>query len=103
AGFKPRPPLASTSEQLAQRARSLIESGAVCRRSQLDPVFAPPLRHEGADLRAHLDLLRPGTRALLGQLLGRVDPELAANELALGCVVEVVEGALADHDVAGRL
>ena len=39
----------------------------------------------------------------VGQLGGRVDPELAADELALGRVVEMVGGPVGEDDVAGRI
>ena len=58
-----------------------------------DPVLGPAAVDELADLGAHLDLRRPLARALVRALRGRVDAELAADELARRRVVEVVERA----------
>src|SRR5579859_1750375 len=66
----------------------------------LQAVFGPAARHALLDLDAHLDLVGPRPCALLRPLRGRVDPELAADELPLRRVVEMVERPLADHDVA---
>ena len=55
-------------------ARSCCGSGS-------EPVLGPAAVDERADLGAHLDLGRPLPGALLGELGGRVDPELAADEL----------------------
>ena len=54
------------------------------------PYSAQRRLDEVADLGAHLDLGRPLARPLLRQLRGGVDPELAADELPRGGVVEVV-------------
>ena len=62
--------------------------------NQFDAVLGPAPVDEVADLRAHLDLVGPRPGALLGPLRGGVDPELAADELALGRVVEMVERPL---------
>src|SRR6266550_9600994 len=64
-----------------------------------DPVFLPAAGDELADLVAHLDLLGPRPRTFVPALRGRVDAELAAEELMRGGVVEMVERALADQDV----
>ena len=58
---------------------------------------------QGLDLSRHLDLLRPRPRVLLGQLVRRVDAELAAVELPPGRVVEVVERPFGDEHVALRI
>src|ERR1022692_1913015 len=71
--------------------------------NQRDAVLVPAAVDEVADLRAHLDLLGPGPGPLLRPLGGRVDPELAADELALRRVVEVVERPFRKHDVPGRV
>ena len=62
-----------TLTRLATRARAAGSSG--------DAVLGPAAVDERPDLGAHLDLLRPLARALLGPLVRRVDPELAAEEL----------------------
>src|SRR5215470_13525418 len=69
----------------------------------LEAVLGPAAVDERPDLGAHLDLLGPGPRALLGPLRGRVDAELAAEELPLGGVVEMVERAFRQDDVALRV
>src|SRR5712691_4737088 len=74
-----------------------------CRRTEIDAILGPTRVDERLDLVAHPDLLGPFASALLWQLRGRVDAELAADELALGRVVEVVERALGEHDVALRI
>ena len=63
----------------------------------------PARRYPLADVLTHDDLLRPRTRVLLGQLVRRVDAELAAVELPPGGVVEVVERALGDQHVPLRV
>src|SRR6266571_1235954 len=68
-----------------------------------DAVFAPAAVDQSAYFIAHPDLLRPRPGALVGPLRGRVDSELAAKELVGRGVVEMVERALADHDVASRV
>src|SRR3954454_14170707 len=73
------------------------------RRIYADRVFVPAAVDERADLLAHLDLLGPRPRALVRALRGRVDPELAAEELVRRRVIEVVERALADDDVPTRV
>src|SRR5438445_482651 len=83
--------------------RSLIGNADVAGRELTQPVLGPAARDELFDLGAHLDLLRPRTRAFLRPLCGRVDAELAADELPLGRMVEVVERSLAEHDVALRV
>ncbi len=60
-----------------------------------DPVLGPAAVDLRAHLGAHLDLLGPRAGVLLGELVGRVDAELAPVELPSGRVVEVVERALA--------
>ncbi len=44
-----------------------------------------------------------GRASSSGQLVRRVDPELAAVELASGCMIEMVERTLRDQDVALRV
>src|SRR3954469_8013177 len=66
-------------------------------------VLVPAACHELLDLRAHLDLVGPRPRALLRPLRSRVDAKLAAEELPLGCVVEMVERALGEDHVALRV
>src|SRR6266545_2958812 len=80
--------------------RTLPHPPAVCRRIDPDPVFGPPPRHELAHLGAHLDLRRPLARSLGRPLVRRVDPELAAVELARRRVVEMVERPFAHQHVA---
>ena len=67
-----------------------------------DPVLRPAAVDESLHLGGHLDLGRPLARALVGALVGGVDPDLAAEELARRRVVEMVERALGEQDVALR-
>src|SRR6478752_6521368 len=75
-------------------------SCAVLTRFGPDAVFLPAAVDQRTDFFAHLDLLRPRPRALVGALRRRVDAELSAEELVCRRVVEVVERALGDQDVA---
>ena len=52
--------------------------------TSVDAVLGPTPRYPLADLLTHHDLLGPRPGVLLGQLVGRVDPELAAVELRPG-------------------
>ena len=70
------------------------------RRRTPQAILGPAPIDELAHLGAHLDLGRPLPRALVRDLRGGVDPELAADELAHGGVVEVVGGPVGEHDVA---
>ena len=72
-------------------------------RADADAVFRPAAVDQRLDLGGHLDLRRPFTRALLGQLVRRVDADLPADELALRRVVEVVDRPLREQDVALRV
>ena len=55
--------------------------GRRVRREVADAVLRPAPRYPLPDFLTHDDLLGPRTRVLLGQLVGRVDAELAAVEL----------------------
>src|SRR6476659_8033721 len=83
--------------------RSLTANGCAGERELTEAVLGPAARDELLDLGAHLDLLGPRPRSLLGPLRGRVDAELATEELALGGVIEVVERAFRDDHVALRV
>src|SRR3954469_24784814 len=87
----------------ASTGRSLIGNAAAAAGELTQAVLGPAARDELLDLRAHLDLVGPRPRALLRPLRGRVDAELAAEELPLGCVVEMVERALREDHVALRV
>src|SRR6185436_714454 len=82
-----RPGSASTLQQPLQGASAPC---AVAGGVETDPVLFPATVDELARRRVHLDLDGPRPGALLRPLRGRVDAELAADELALGRVVEVV-------------
>src|SRR5690349_5281568 len=82
---------------------SLIGNADAASGELTQAVLVPAPCHKLFDLRAHLDLVRPRPRALLRPFRGRVDPELAADELPLRRVVEMVERPLPDHDVALRI
>src|SRR3954453_17542701 len=83
--------------------RSLIGNARATEGELTQAVLGPAARDELLDLRAHLDLVRPGPSALLRPFRGRVDPELAAEELPLGRVVEMVERAFRENHVALRV
>src|SRR4051794_24323821 len=92
----------STTHQSTRR-RTLPHLPVPCSGIERDSVLRPAARHQVAGLGAHLDTGRPLPRPLLGSLVRRVDAELAAVELPCRRVVEVVERALAEHDVAHRV
>src|SRR3954471_19355494 len=83
--------------------RSLTANGAAAKRELAQAVLGPAPRDELLDLRAHLDFVGPRAGAFLRPLRGRVDAELAAEELALGGVVEMVERAFGKDHVALRV
>ena len=87
----------------APPGRSLIAKAGLAAGELAQPVLVPAPVDELLDLRTHLDLVGPRARALLRPLRGRVDAELAAEELALGRVVEMVERAFRDDHVALRI
>src|SRR5215475_9029119 len=65
-------------------------------RARSQPVLRPAAVHQGPHLGRHNRLLRPPAGppvALGGQLAGRVDAQLAAPELLVGRVVEMVDRA----------
>src|SRR5436190_22251277 len=88
---------------LPQRPRNMTHRAVRRIEFDPDPVLVPPPVDQSADFLTHLDLFRPRSRALVWALRGGVDTQLAAEELMRRRVVEVVERALADHDVAGRV
>ena len=72
--------------------------------NQLDAVLGPAAVDERADLRRSSRSPRGhGARALLRPLRGRVDAELAADELALGAWSSWSSGPSREHDVARRV
>src|SRR5919199_3439563 len=76
--------------------------GTVLRRSlEIDSELGPALVDTPLDLVAHADLVGPRPRPLRRPLRGRVDPELAPDELPRRRVVEVVERPLGELEVAG--
>src|ERR671936_1749755 len=86
---------------MAQRPRNMTHRPVRRLEIDTDPVFLPAAVDERLDRFAHSDLFGPRPRALVWALRGRVDPQLAAEELVGRRVVKVVEWALADDDVAG--
>src|SRR5262245_51321322 len=89
----------STTYLLPQNLRN----SAVPGRRRGDAVLLPPPVHRVTNVLRHLDALRPLARALLRQLVGRVDAELTAVAGQHGGVVELVERALAEEDVPLRV
>src|SRR5512133_714193 len=77
-------------------------SCAVLTRFRPDAVFLPAAVDQRTDFFAHLDLLRPRPRALVGALRRRVDAELSAEELVCRRMVKVVERALGDQHAPPR-
>src|SRR6266508_675105 len=84
----------STTYQSAQRAGTLTDSHVPCSGVKRDPVLLPAPVDKGLDFRRHLDLGGPLPCALLRPLVGRVDHDLAAVELARRRMVEMVERPL---------
>src|SRR2546430_5197299 len=72
--------------------------------SSSEAVVLPAPGDELTDLVRHHDLLGPGLHDVVERaLLGRVDPELAAESVAERGVIEVVHRALEHHEVALRV
>src|SRR5262245_35737550 len=95
--------LASGSPAGSIQSSRISPANVVTGASIAETVLAPAAVDAGLDVGRHLDLFRPRPRVLLRQLMGGVDPELAAVELPPRRVVEMVERALGDEDVALRI
>src|SRR5437868_15438212 len=87
-------PLAVPPSGRAGSARASVCAAGPERRSgrrsrASDAVFVPAPVDELADRGAHFDLVRPRTRSLSRALRGRVDADLAADELQGRRVVQM--------------
>src|SRR3990170_3518150 len=68
------------------------------------PILLPPLLYQSLYLRRHLDLIGPGPGESLPRAFPRcVDPHFAAEACLRTGMIEYVERAVNDHDIALRV